>query len=118
MTIPKKYFQDRLVVLLLSINILLTIIGSLSILFHISGQHSQVYIAEYRSNLGLSAYRPGSVTTFVAFAAFMVLVLVFHTLLSIRVYRLHRQFALAVLAMGLMLIVLAAVVSNSLLGLR
>lgn len=118
MTIPKKYLHDRIVVLLITVNTLLTIIASLSIVFQLTGGRTEGFIAEYRSNLGLSAFRPGSSSTFIAFMVFLMLVLAFHTLLSMRVYRHNRQFALAVLAFGTLLIVLAGIVSNALLGLR
>jgi hypothetical protein len=118
MTIPKKYLQDRAIVLLLSLNTLLAVISSLSTLFSLNGSQSEGFIAEYRSNLGLSAFRPGDASTFIAFMVFVLLILGFHTLMSIRVYRLHRQFSLVILSMGTLLIVLAGIVSNALLGLR
>lgn len=116
MTIPKKYFQDRFVVLLLALNTLLALIVSLSVVFQLGG--GEGYIAEYRSSLGLSAFKPGNASTFIAFIFFALFILAFHTVMSMRIYRLHRQFAIVILAFGTLLIVLSGIVSNALLGLN
>ena len=53
-----------------------------------------------------------------AFVGFVLLVLVAHTMLSLRTYRIHRQLSVVVLALGILLLVLALIVSNALLLLR
>lgn len=118
MHIPKNFFHDRLVLLLLSINTFLAVLGSLLILLRLDGGRSTSYIVQYRSNLGLSAFRSGGATAFTGFIIFFVFVLVFHSLLSAKMYTGHRQFAISVLAMALLLIILGIVVSNALLVLR
>jgi cytochrome c biogenesis protein CcdA len=118
MHIPKKYFQDRMVLLLLSVNAFITLLSSILILLRLDNGRSDGYIIQYRSNLGLSAYKAGAATTFIAFILFSILVLVFHTVLSMRVYHVRRHFAVAVLGMGLLLLVLGLIVSNALLVLR
>lgn len=118
MHIPKNYFHDRMVLLLLSINTFLAIIGSLLILLRLDVGRPEGYIVQYRSDLGLSAFKSGGVSTFISFIIFIALTLVFHTILSMRVYNIRRQLALSVLAMGLMLLLLAIIVSNALLVLR
>jgi hypothetical protein len=113
----KKYFHDRIVLLLLSTNVFFALLATAAILFRLSGAHNSGFIAEYRSNLGLSAFRPGNSLTFVSFIVFVGLVAFFHAFLSRKVYHLSRHFALAVLGLGTMLIVFATIVSNALLGL-
>lgn len=117
MASTKKYFHDRLVLLLLSINVFFALIATAAILFRLSGVHSSGFIAEYRANLGLSAFRPGGSLTFVGFIVFVLLVTFFHGFLSRKLYHLNRHFSLAVLGMGTVLVVFATLVSNALLGL-
>lgn len=76
------------------------------------------YIVEYRSNAGLSAFQPGDSSTLVAFVLFGIIVLVLQTILSIRAYSFHRQFAVVILAMSSLLLILSNIVSNALLALR
>lgn len=118
MATPKKYFHDHLVLLLLSINAFLAIAGSIFILVRLSTSHGTGYIVQYRSSLGINAFKTGSVVELLSFAVFALLVLVIHTSLSLRVYKIHRQPAIAVLALGILLLVLAIIISNALLTLR
>lgn len=117
MAVPKKYFHDRVVLLLLSVNAFFALLATAAILFRLSGAHNSGFIAEYRSNLGLSAFRPGSSMTFVAFMVFVLGVAVFHGFLSKKMYPMSRQLGLAILSLGTLLIILATIVSNALLGL-
>jgi hypothetical protein len=117
MHIPKNYFQDRLVLLLLSVNAFLALLGSVLVLLRLDNSRS-VYVLQYRSNLGLdSAFRSGPSSSFVSFIAFALAVLIFHTLLSMRVYHVRRHFSVAILGLALLLLGIALIVSNALLEL-
>jgi hypothetical protein len=118
MASPKKYFHDHLVLLLLSVNVFAAVAGSIFILIRLSASHGNSYIVQYRPSLGADAFRTGTVTDLLAFVAFAALVLVAHTLLSLRAYHIHRQLALAILSLGILLLVLTVIVSNALLMLR
>jgi hypothetical protein len=118
MAISKKYLHDHLVLLLLSINVFLALAGSLFILFRLSTDHGNSYIVQYRSSLGINAFKTGGVTELLSFIAFAALVLVVHSVLSLRAYHIHRQLAIAVLGLGSLLLVLTIIVSNALLVLR
>lgn len=118
MNIPKKYFHDRMVLLLLSTNTFVTLLASILILLRLDGGRTDGYIVQYRANLGLSAFKTGDASTLISFIVFAGLVLLFHTLMSIKVYHVRRQFSVSVLAMGLLLLVLVLIVSNALLVLR
>src|SRR5665213_2306852 len=98
MTIPKKYFHDHLVLSLLSTSAFLAIASSLFVLVRLGTSHGNGYIVQYRPSLGLNAYKTGSVTGLLSFVAFAWLVLVVHTMLSLRAYRIHRQLAIAILS--------------------
>lgn len=118
MTIPKKYLHDHLVLLLLSVNVFLTILNTLFVLVRLSNSHGNGYIVQYRASVGINDFKTGSVVGLLSFIAFAWLVLVVHTVLSLRAYRIHRQLAIAILSLGLLLLVLSVIVSNALLALR
>ena len=118
MHIPKKYFHDRTVLLLLTTNAFLTLVCVVMILLRLDVGTPDGYIVEYRSNLGLSAFKNGSTTTIASFMVFAVFVLVFHTFLSMRVYEVRRHFSVVMLAFALLLLILTLVVGNALLVLR
>lgn len=118
MAIPKEYFHDRLILLLLTVNSFLAVLGSLLILLRLDPGRNEGYIVQNRTNLGINAFKIGHSSDLLAFILFLIIVLVVHTSLSIKVYPIHRQFAVTILAMGLLLISLAIIVSNALLVLR
>lgn len=118
MHIPKNFFHDRLVLLLLSINTFLALMASIVVLFSLDAGRPDGYIVQYRSNLGLSAFQSGNAATLIGFIVFAALVLGFHAVLSMRTYELRRHFSIAVLALGTLLQILGIIVSNALLALR
>lgn len=118
MHIPKNYFHDRTVLLLLSINAFLALLGSVLVLLQLDSSRPDGYIIQYRANLGLSAFKSGDSSTLLSFIAFSMLVFAFHTILSMRTYLIRKNFSIAVLAMGLLLLLLSIIVSNALLVLR
>jgi hypothetical protein len=115
MTVPKKYFNDRIILLLLSTNIFLAVLSVLLIVFKIGSNHGNGYIVQYRANLGLSAFKTGDISTFIGFMLFAVFTVVFNTALSMRAFHVRRGFAVGILGVTLLLLVLIIVVSNALL---
>jgi hypothetical protein len=118
MTSEQKYFHDRIVLLLLSISTFVVVLASLLILLRLDSGRNEGYIVQYRTNLGITAYKAGSASELVAFIVFMVAVLAINTFISMKVYDVHRQFSITVLSMGVLLFILAFIVSNALLVLR
>jgi hypothetical protein len=118
MAATKKYFHDHFVLLLLSVNAFLAIAGSIFILLRLSTSHGTSYIVQYRASLGIDAFKTGSVADLIAFIAFALLALGIHTALSIRAYRIHRQLAITILSLGILLLLLTIIISNALLVLR
>lgn len=115
MDIPKKYFHDRIILLLATINLCLAVVTSVLILLRFSAGHSGAYFVQYRANLGLNAYKTGSSLELLSFIVFAVLVLAGHLVISMRLYTVRREYSVAVLAAGTLLLVLGLVVSNALL---
>lgn len=114
MHIPKNYFHDRLVLLLISISMFLTVFTSILILFRLQNGNNEGLIGQYHSNLGLSAFEPGSRGTYLSFIIFGIIVVVLHLVLSMRMYHRRRDFSIAILWMALFLEVLLLIVSNAL----
>jgi len=112
-----KYFHDRLVLLLLSVNVFLTLLASLSVLLRLQGG-GDGFIVQYRAQLGISAFKTGSVSHMLAFVGFAILVLIAHTFLSWRTYAIKRQLSILILALGSLLLIMNVIVSNALLALR
>ncbi len=117
MTIPKKYFHDKLILLLLSATAFMTVLSSLLILLRLDGSR-EGYIIEYRSNLGLNAFRSGGTIEILSFIVFVLLIAVTHVIISIRIFKQRRDMSVTVLGMGVFLQLLATIVSNALLVLR
>ena len=112
---PKKYFQDHFILLLLSINAFLAFSTIALILVRLSAGHGDSYIVQYRSSLGINAFQTGSVIDILSFIAFAILVLVIHTVLSLRIYQISRHLAIVTLSLGVLLLLLTIIISNALL---
>jgi hypothetical protein len=117
MTIPKQYLHDRLILLIASVNLFLSLLLALLTFLRLDTSHSS-YIVQYRSNASINAFRSGNSSELFSFILFGFLVMALNTLISIRVYRIHKQLSVTVLAMGTLLLVFAIIVSNALLVLR
>jgi hypothetical protein len=117
--LPKKYIHDKLVLLLLSVNVFLAFMSSVVILLRLgSGQGGGGYFVQYRSNLGISAFKTGGTGEVISFLVFAVVVVVVVSILSIKAYRMRRELSLIILSVGILLLALNAVVSNGLLRLH
>lgn len=114
----KQYFHDHFVLLLLSVNAFLAIAGSIFILLRLSTSHGTGYIVQYRASLGINAFKTGGIIDLLSFIAFALLVLAVHFVLSRRAYQIHRQLAIAILSLGILLLGLTIIISNALLVLR
>lgn len=115
MHIPKNYFHDRLILLLLTVNAFLAGLMSLLILLRLDSSKADSYIVQYRASLGVNSFKSGDGSTFITFIVFAILVVAMHVMLSMRVYAKHRRYAVIVLCLGLVLLVMALFVSNALL---
>jgi hypothetical protein len=122
--IPKKYFHDRVILLLLSSNVFVSTVATILVLLRLDTSRPEGYIVQYRCLPAFGAYcklygqKTGNVTTFISFIIFDLLILLFHIILSVRLYKIHRNLAVLVLAIGILLLILSLIVSYALLGNR
>ena len=113
----KKYFHDRFVLLMLTVNVFLTLVCVAAILLRL-GDTSNSYIESYRANLGLNAYAVGGAEQIISFAVFAVAVLVGQFYISLKLYHVRKEISWIMMVLGMLLLVLAVVISNALLQLR
>ncbi len=119
MQTTQKYLHDKLVLLLVSSNVFLGFLCMILVFLSLGlGQGGSGYIVQYRSNLGISAFMRGSLTDMLAFVVIGAAIPFVSILLSSRTYRVRRLLSITVLASGILLLVLALIVSNALMVLR
>jgi hypothetical protein len=119
MLFAKKYFQDKLILLLLTVEVFLMLLNTALILLRIGNQQTDSgYFIQYRANLGIGAFKTGGIAPLLEFILFGALVVAIHTVLSIKMYPIRRQVAIGILALGMLLLVVSMIVSNALLALR
>lgn len=118
MDTSKKYFQDKLILLLVSSNIFLAFLCVVSIFLRIGQGAGEGYIIEYRSNLGISAFARGSIGGIISFAGLAIVIAAINIMISIRAYHIKRVLSTLILGAGILLLVLTLIVSNALLILR
>lgn len=114
----KKFFHDHFVLLLVSLNAFLAIAGSILTILRMSTSHGNGYIVQYRANLGVNAFKTGVALDIVSFVVFAMIVLVANVVLGYKTYVISRELTITILSLGLLLLLLAIIVSNSLLALR
>jgi hypothetical protein len=117
MLLPKKYLRDRVILLLLSFNAFLAVLTIILILFRIGAAEGS-FISQYRATSGVNVFKPGSILDILSFGVFAGVVFVINFVLSARTYRIHRQLAVVILAVGALLLIFGIIVSNALLVLR
>lgn len=107
-----------MMLLLLSVLAFLTLLSSLMVFLRLDTGRGDSYIVQYRSNLGLDEFKTGGAIEPVSFVIFAGAVLVLHVLLSMKAYPIRRRFAITILSLGILLVALSLIISNSLLILR
>jgi len=119
MQIPKKYLHDTFILSLLSIILFLALVCVTLVLLRFgAGGTTNGYIVQFRANLGISAFKTGSLASILSFPLYALLTATLGIILSIKVFSIRRQLALTLLCLTILLLVLAIIVSNALLVLR
>ena len=117
MSNTRKFFHDRFILFLLTINSFLTVVSVAVILFRLGGAQD-TYIHSFRSNLGLSAITVGGIAEMVAFVLFALGVFVIHIFMALEFHKIRRTSAWVVMLLTTLLLVLNLIVANALLDLR
>ncbi len=110
-----KFFHDRVVLLLLSFNTLISLSAGLIILLKLINLPSDYYpFVQGRFPSGQKIYSTGSVASLYSLVIFILLMLLFNSFLSYKTYPYKKNFSLVVLSLSLLLVVLTYLVSQSL----
>ena len=117
MTDTRRFFHDRVVLFLLTINGFLTLINVVVILLRLGGSGDN-YIQAYRSNLGLSAITVGGVSELISFVIFAIGLFVFHLFFAIQFHKMRVVSSWVVMLLTTLLLILNFIVANALLDLR
>lgn len=118
METSRKFFQDKLILLLVSGNIFLAFLCVVLVFLRIGQGSGEGYIIEYRSDLGISAFARGSIGGIIGFAAFAVVAAIINIIISLRAYKITRFLSVLILGSGILILGLTIIVSNALLVLR
>ena len=111
MEISKKFLHDRIVLSLVTIISILVVIGVSIVFLRFDAARSSTTIVAYRQNN--FSYVPGKPTDVYSLAIFMIFIATAAVLLSARIYPIRRSLALFVLGSTVFLLVLSAIVANS-----
>ena len=118
MTIPSKYFHNRSILLLLIINSVLVLVGTVLILFRLDSGTATNYIIEYRANYGIGEYKRGFALDVAGFVLFLLINFAICVFLSLRTFSIRKNISIVVLAICALTNLLTIIVSNALMVLR
>ena len=114
MATEKRYIHDKLILLIVSTNFFLAILSAIMLILRLGNSSPNYHIIQYRSDLGLSAFKNGTEVSLYAFIVFVWITVIVSTILSYRSYSIKRDFSIIILSLSLLLIVLSMIVSNAL----
>ncbi len=118
MDVPKKYLHDRLVLALITALSVVTVIGLSIVFLRFDISTNPTTIAAYRPSISGSSQISGKPIDIYAMALFMGITAAGAVVLSARVYPARREISLFLLSGALFLLILAAIVANSLISLQ
>lgn len=118
MEVPQKYLHDRLVLVLITAISVVTVVGISIVFLRFDISTNPTTIAAYRPSISGSSQISGKPIDIYLMALFMAITAAGSVVLSARVYQSRREISLFLLAGALFLILLAAIVSNSLISLQ
>jgi len=117
MTDIRRFFHDRFILFMLTINGFMALVSVITVLFRIGGT-DDVYIESYRSNLGLSAVSVGGVSEMLAFALFALGLYILQIFLAIQFYKIRKSSAHIIVILTAFLLIVNFIVLNALLSQR
>jgi phosphate starvation-inducible membrane PsiE len=118
MEIPKKFLQDKSVLLLVSVIMLLLVIGVSAVLLRFDVSKNPTTVVAYRPNISGASYQSGKPIDIYSMAIYIVFTAIAGVFLSARVYRVRHSVSIFVLASTVLLLILATIVANSLISLQ
>jgi hypothetical protein len=115
MNSKNKYFHDRAILLLLSFNVLVSLLSSLIILLKLINLPTDYYpFVQGRFPAGQKIYNTGSVVSLYSFIVFILVMLAINGVLSYKTYPYKKNFSTIILSLNFLLVILTYLVSQSL----
>jgi phosphate starvation-inducible membrane PsiE len=118
MEIPKKFLQDKTVLLLVTLIALLLVIGVSVVLLRFDVSKNPTTVVAYRPNISGASYQSGKPIDIYSMAAYIFITAVLGVFLSARIYKVRQAVSVFLLASTALLLVLATIVANSLISLQ
>lgn len=118
MDIPKKFLHDRLVLILITVLSALLVIGVSLVILRFDVSKNPTTIVAYRPNISGSSYQSGKPIDIYSFAVFMILTAFSAAVLAAKVYNIRRFISLFILGSAVFLLIMATIVSYSLISLQ
>src|SRR3989338_11131601 len=118
MELPKKFLHDSIVLLMITLLAVLVVVGVAVVLLRFDISKNPTTIVAYRPNISGASYQSGKPIDIYSMAIFMAITAVGAVILSARVYVLKRYLSIFILAGSVFLLILATIVSNSLISLQ
>lgn len=117
MTNTRRFFHDRFILFILTINGFLTAVTLLTVLLRLDGTDDR-YIQAYRSNLGLDSTTVGGVSEIIAFVLFALGIFAIQIFMALEFHRFRKHAAWVVLILTTVLLLFNVIVANALLNQR
>jgi hypothetical protein len=114
----RKFLQDRLVLLLITVIAVLVVIGVSVVLLRFDVTRNPTTVVAYRPNISGTQYISGKPIDIYSMAMFMVLVSAAAIVISARIYEIKKPAAMFLLSSTVFLLILSAIVANSLISIQ
>jgi hypothetical protein len=114
----KNFLHDRLVLALITLMSVLTVVGVSIVLIRFDASRNPTTTVAYRPNITGAQYQSGKPIDIYVMAIFMLTTAVLAVLLSHRIYAVRRYLAVFMLGAQAFLLLVAIIVSNSLISLQ
>ncbi|OGL34749.1 hypothetical protein A3F65_00025 [Candidatus Saccharibacteria bacterium RIFCSPHIGHO2_12_FULL_47_16b] len=114
----RRFFHDRLVLLLTAVIAVMLVVGVSLILFRFDVSKNPTTIVAWRPNVSGASYQSGKPIDIYAMAVFMALTALAAIVLGARTYQIKHYIAIFVLGSSLLLLVLTTIVANALISLQ
>lgn len=118
MEAPKKYINDRLILLLLTVIAILLVVGVSLVLLRFDPSRNPTTTAAYRPNITGTQYQSGKPIDIYAMAIFMIFTSAAALFFSIRTYHIRRFLSVFILVSTVFLLIMSTIVANALISLQ
>lgn len=118
MELPKKYLNDRVILLLLTLIAVLVVVGVSLVLLRFDSSRNPTTTAAYRPSISGTPYQSGKPLDIYLLAIFMIFTSASALILSVRTYHIRRFVSVFILASTVFLLILSTIVANALISLQ